>query len=243
MRASAAAAALILDCDGVIVESEELHRIAYNATWTAHELGFEWTRAEYAAMQNSVGGGKEKLKWYLDTAEAWPIDMHDEAIRTKFVADLHSDKTRRYVKRAMEGVPARRGVLRLIDEAFERDVVVAVASAASRPAVEAVLRGALGEERVGRLACILAGDDVERKKPYPDIYEKVVAIVDVPRDQCVVVEDSLVGVKAAVAAALKVVVTYTDYTVDQDFSEADAVYRHLGEVGDEVVVTIDELFR
>eukprot|EP00171_Calliarthron_tuberculosum_P002337 IDg2337t1 len=216
-HASTAPAALILDCDGVIVESEELHRIAYNATWKAHELGFQWGVSEYASMQNSVGGGKEKLKWYLDTNGAWPAYLQDANARRDFITMLHKDKT-------------------------ARGVVVAVASAASRPAVEVVLRGSLGAQRVDRLACVLAGDDVERKKPHPDIYNAAVKRVGVERDRCVVVEDSLVGVRAAVAAGLRVFVTHTDYTADQDFSDATAVFPDLGEPGDKYLVTIDTLF-
>lgn len=244
VHASAAPAALILDCDGVIVESEELHRVAYNETWDANNLGFNWSREEYAAMQNSVGGGKEKLLWYLDSRNAWPdsFDRENGSARVEFVTKLHKDKTTRYVARAERGVPARPGVIRLVDSAFERGVAIAVASAASRPSVEAVLRGALGKHRVDRLACLLAGDDVARKKPHPDIYLAARERVDVPPERCVVVEDSLVGVRAAVAARLRVIVTHTEYTADQDFADAAAVFPNLGEQGDEHLVTVDSLF-
>ena len=58
--------ALIFDCDGVILESEELHRIAYNAAFKHFDVRcngelVEWTEDYYNMLQNKVGGGKPKV--------------------------------------------------------------------------------------------------------------------------------------------------------------------------------------
>lgn len=243
LRASAGApAALILDCDGVIVESEELHRKAYNATWSAFDLGFEWSSPFYGELQNAVGGGRAKMQWYFDR-EGWPARASSETERNALLDELVSAKTAIYLDRISHGVPARPGITRVIDEALSRGVPVAVASAANRAACHAVLAGTLGEERVGRLAFVLAGDDIARKKPFPDIYAASVERLGVPGGACVVVEDSLIGVQAAVAAGLAVAVTYTAYTKDQDFTQAAAVFPSLGgpDAPDDKLVGLDEL--
>lgn len=64
--------------------------------------------------------------------------------------------------------------------------------------------------------CIL-GDDVAAKKPDPMIYNTARERIGLPADKCVVVEDSLVGLRAAVGANMKCVITYTSSTEDQDF--------------------------
>lgn len=239
---ASASRALILDCDGVIVESEELHRLAYNATWERFSLGFSWDASLYGELQNAAGGGRAKLVWYFDS-RGWPARAQTPAARARLLDELTAAKTDAYLARVAEGVPARPGVARVIDEACARGVRVAVASAASRPACRAALRGALGEERVGRLAFVLAGDDVERKKPAGDIYEAAVERLGVPADECVVVEDSLIGVQAASAAGIAVAVTHTAYTRGQDFSLAAAVYPSLGgpEAPDDRLIVLDEL--
>ncbi|KAJ1468329.1 hypothetical protein T484DRAFT_1855681 [Baffinella frigidus] len=68
--------ALLFDCDGVIVETEELHRLAYNGAFK--ELGctvggkqVEWIPKYYDVLQNTVGGGKPKMKWSFGN-EGWP---------------------------------------------------------------------------------------------------------------------------------------------------------------------------
>eukprot|EP00959_Pyramimonas_sp_CCMP1952_P373897 7830316-Pyramimonas_sp.AAC.2 len=69
--------ALLFDCDGVIVETEELHRLAYNGAFKKFQLTVaalgrfhltpkgepvEWTVDYYEVLANTVGGGKPKMK-------------------------------------------------------------------------------------------------------------------------------------------------------------------------------------
>ena len=62
--------ALVFDCDGVILESEDLHRTAYNATFEhfgvrcpGEKAVVEWTTEFYDVLQNQIGGGKPKMRW------------------------------------------------------------------------------------------------------------------------------------------------------------------------------------
>jgi len=60
--------ALIFDCDGVILESEELHRVAYNAAFAHFDVKIdgqtvEWSPKYYDMLSNTVGGGKAKMRW------------------------------------------------------------------------------------------------------------------------------------------------------------------------------------
>ncbi len=71
--------ALLFDCDGVIVETEELHRLAYNGAFEAFGLKIDgapivWDTAYYDKLQNTVGGGKPKMKWHFTTTTGgrWP---------------------------------------------------------------------------------------------------------------------------------------------------------------------------
>lgn len=64
--------ALIFDCDGVIVESEGIHREAYNAAFQHFNVvcpgtsgPLVWTEEFYDMLQNKVGGGKPKMRWYF----------------------------------------------------------------------------------------------------------------------------------------------------------------------------------
>ena len=71
--------------------------------------------------------------------------------------------------------------------------------------------------RLAKLDCVIAGDDVANKKPDPEIYDLAAKRLGVDRGACVVVEDSLVGLRAAKAAGMRCVVTYTASTAREDF--------------------------
>ncbi len=64
--------ALVFDCDGVILESEDLHRRAYNAAFHHFNVccpqspePLVWTSEFYDELQNQIGGGKPKMRWYI----------------------------------------------------------------------------------------------------------------------------------------------------------------------------------
>lgn len=238
--------ALIFDCDGVIVESEELHRISYNQCWEAEKLGFEWDTAFYEMLQNSIGGGKEKMRWYFNKY-GWPDGQPADVAslvesREALISHLHKEKTRMYKDLILSGdAKVRPGVLRLMDEAAARGLKLAICSAANAEAVHLVLDQLVGQERLAKFDLILAGDVVQKKKPDPMIYNVAREKLGVAVEDCVVIEDSQIGLQAGVDAGMKVVITHTPYTASQEFIGAMAVYPALEqENGD--MVTVDSLF-
>ena len=80
---------------------------------------------------------------------------------------------------------------------------------------------------------IIAGDDVSNKKPNPEIYNVAAERLGLAKEQCVVVEDSMVGLRAAKAAGMRCVITYTDQTAAEDFygAGADAKMLDFGAAG------------
>ncbi len=107
---------------------------------------------------------------------------------------------------------------------------MAIASTSAEKSVRAVLRHVVGDDSYARCH-VFAGDVVAHKKPAPDIYLKVLGDLRLEPDECVVVEDSGIGVEAAVAAGLTVLVTVSSYTHDDDFSHAAVVLPNLGDPG------------
>ena len=78
---------------------------------------------------------------------------------------------------------------------------------------------------------LIAGSEaVERKKPAPDVYLWALDRLGLAAGNCVAIEDSNLGLRAALAAGLTTVVTVSDYTAEDDFTGASAVVSNLGEV-------------
>lgn len=204
--------ALLFDCDGVILETEELHRLAYNAAFKAAELTIngkpvEWSVEYYDVLQNTVGGGKPKMFFHFrNTTGAFPMQGDKPAPVTpedqKALIDaLQAHKTDIYREFIEEKAVCRPGVLELMDEALADPMIaVGVCSASTKEAVTKVLDVTLGPERLSKLNVCILGDDVSEKKPNPMIYNVARERLGVPSDRCVVVEDSLVGLRAAKGA-------------------------------------------
>jgi HAD superfamily hydrolase (TIGR01509 family) len=204
--------ALLFDCDGVILETEELHRLAYNAAFKAADLTIEgepvdWSVAYYDVLQNTVGGGKPKMFFHFrNTTAQFPMAGDKPAPATQeeqqsLIDDLQEHKTNIYRDFIEEKAVPRPGVIELMDEALaDPTIAVGVCSASTKAAVQKVLAVTLGEERQSKLDVCILGDDVAEKKPNPMIYNVARERIGIDKDRCVVIEDSMVGLRAAKAA-------------------------------------------
>lgn len=218
--------ALIFDVDGTLSETEELHRRAFNHTFEAFALGWQWDRPTYRDLIR-VPGGKERLTHYVRS-------NHPEIVRSgrleTLVGHTHAFKASVYAEMTQGGqAKLRPGVERLLREARDANIRLAIATTTSVSNVELLLKGTLGPEAIGWFEVICGGDVVENKKPAPDVYERVLREMTLRPDQCVAFEDSEPGLTAAVGAGLVTVVTPAEYTAHGNFERAALVVDNLGE--------------
>ncbi len=237
--AARAPSALVLDCDGVLADTERYgHLPAFNQMFAEFGLPVRWSAADYAEKLR-IGGGKERLASLLTpefvAAAGLPADAGGQQAA---IAAWHRRKTAIYTGLIASGaVPARPGVARLIAEALAAGWVVAVASTSAGPSVLATLEHAVGAEHA-RAVTVFAGDIVPHKKPAPDIYLLALRSLGLPADRVVVVEDSRNGLLAATGAGLTCMITVNDYTAGEDFSQAALVISSLGDPGGERTVVL-----
>jgi beta-phosphoglucomutase-like phosphatase (HAD superfamily) len=76
---------------------------------------------------------------------------------------------------------------------------------------------------------IATDESVQNKKPAPDIYLYVLEKMGLLAQECLVLEDSVQGLQAALGAGIPTLITVNDYTQQQNFNGALAVVNHLGE--------------
>jgi HAD superfamily hydrolase (TIGR01509 family) len=163
------------------------------------------------------------LHHFRNTVKAFPSVGSRPAPATPdqqqaLIDDLQEWKTNHFKKLLATEAKARPGVLELMDEALaDPRIAVGVCSASSKEAAVKTLDITLGSDRVGRLDVCILGDDVSKRKPDPEIYVEAGKRLGLPSERCVVVEDSLVGLRAAVAANMRCIITYTSSTASMDF--------------------------
>jgi HAD superfamily hydrolase (TIGR01509 family) len=145
------------------------------------------------------------------------------------VADLHAAKAKHYLDILAErGIPLRPGVERLMTEAREAGLRLAIATTTTPANVTALLESIL-PGKLDWFEVIGAGDVVPAKKPASDIYRYVLNELRLEPDRCLAFEDSELGLRSSLGAGLKTIVTVNPYTTGQDFTGAALVIDNLGE--------------
>jgi len=219
--------ALIFDVDGTLADTErDGHRVAFNCAFADAGLNWEWSIDRYGQLL-STAGGKERLQRYLQEDQPDYVPLPD--VQT-WAAQMHQTKTLHYKELVQAGVmPLRPGVKRLIHEARQAGIRLAIATTSAPANVIALLSTNLDPDSPTWFDVIAAGDMVPAKKPAPDVYFYALEKLGLPPASCLAIEDSRQGLIAATSAGLKTVITTSHYTQQEDFKEAALVLNHLGE--------------
>jgi HAD superfamily hydrolase (TIGR01509 family) len=219
--------ALLFDVDGTLADTEkDGHRVAFNLAFEKAGLDWNWDEALYGELL-AVTGGKERIRFYLDK---FNTDFEKPENFDEFVKGLHESKTDFYTKLLGEGaIPLRPGVERLINEARESGMRMAVVTTTTPANVTALLESTLGPDSESWFEVIAAGDIVPAKKPAPDIYDWALEQMNLKPEEAIAFEDSANGIKSSTGANVKTIITINDYTQEDDFSDADLVLDHMGE--------------
>ncbi len=196
--------ALVFDFDGLIVDTESSDLRAWQEIYADHgaELDLQVWAQVIGTQENDFD----------------PI-AHLELVRGARVDRNRLSATQ--VQRRLELTavqPLLPGVIDLVACARGQGIKVAIASSSSRVWVEGHVeqRGILG-----RFDCICCREDVDRTKPYPDLYLSALTCLGVSAAETVALEDSPNGIAAARAAGLYVVALPNPVTAGLDLSAAD----------------------
>ena len=211
--------ALIFDVDGTLANTEQGgHLRAFNEAFKLLNMDWHWDDATYTNLLQ-VTGGKERIAHYMTPLRG--------LLSKADIVKIHQLKTDIFVGYVAQGcVSIRTGIERLVDEALECGLRLAIATTTSLQNVEAILAGG---SMSSKFEVIGAGDVVKNKKPAGDIYQYVLDELKLSADECIVFEDSAVGFASASAVGLKTVVTLSEYTKASVFDGALVVVDHLGE--------------
>jgi len=219
--------AIIFDVDGTLADTEDAHRIAFNKAFTENHLDWNWDVALYGKLLK-VTGGKERIKYFIETCLP---DFRKPADYEGFVKNLHLVKTGHYTTLLREGrIPMRPGIKQLISDARQAGIVLAIATTTSPENISTLLQQGLGADSESWFAVIGCGDIVPHKKPAPDIYHWVLERLRLNASDCIALEDSENGLRSGLAAGIRTFVIINNYTRNQNFAGAAAVFDDLSDL-------------
>lgn len=213
---------VIFDMDGVIVDTEPVHRYAYYQQFS--ELKIEVSEEIYTSLTGfSTRNTFQKLK------KLFPID-HD-------VEDLIQRK-RNIFNDAFDNkqdLELLEGVEKLIKELHTNGIQLIVASSASKVTINRVFTRFNLHQYFSH---IVSGEDFPNSKPHPAIFEFAASLSIAPKENCIVIEDSTNGIIAAKAAGIYCIGYNSLHSKLQDLSLADLVINHFEELNSEKIMQL-----
>ncbi len=227
--------ALLFDVDGTLADTEpQGHLPAYNEAFRELGLNWRWSPELYRELL-LLPGGKERIVEYLRQYDP-ALGEHRSEIEhdaKAWVERVHKIKSRYFRRLVSTGkVTLRSGVRRLIVDADQSGLRLAIVTNASRSSLEPFLEYTLGKELSERIDFIISGEQVAHKKPAPDLYRLALIKLGLRASECIALEDSGMGLVAATSAGIPTLVTVNEDTRHHVFEDAVLVVDKLGEPDD-----------
>ena len=224
--------AIIFDFDGVIADAEPIHLKAFQEVLS--EEGINLSNKDYYDKYLA-----------LDDKTCFAMVLKDRGIDfdRALIDALMLRKSGYYDKFIRENLVIFPGVVDFIKKAYGK-YALAIASGALRHEIEFILECA-GIRKEFNI--IVSADDVENCKPNPEVFVKVLERINnlgpsksgiIHPSECLVIEDSIAGIKAAHSAGMKCLAVTNSYSPEK-LSEADMIVKSLEEVK---IEDIEKLF-
>ncbi|MFL9844021.1 HAD family hydrolase [Flavobacterium rhizosphaerae] len=214
---------VIFDMDGVIVDTEPLHHAAYYEHF--RHLNIDVSAEMYASFT-----GLSTINTYQKLKETFALE-HD-------IEDLVGYKRKFFnaIFDTHEALGLLPGVLTLIQDLYANGMQLVLASSASKVTIKRVF----GRFELHQyFTHTVSGEDFPKSKPDPAIFIEAARLAGTPVSECIVIEDSTNGIKAAKDAGIYCIAYKSANTKPQDLSLAKKVINHFDELNYNIVHNLD----
>ena len=206
--------AVLFDMDGVLIDTEPLHRKAYYKMFS--DVGINVNDNLYASFtgQSTINICRRLVDHFrLKQSPNELVRMKRENYKYHFYSD--------------SGLALINGVLDLIQDYTANGLKLVVASSASMDGINQIF------ERFDLntyFSAKFSGADLKQSKPHPEIFLKAADSTGFSKDHCMVIEDSTNGIKAANAAGIFCVGYRSKHSTGQDYTLANKVVNNFEDI-------------
>ncbi|MCX7918150.1 MAG: HAD family phosphatase [bacterium] len=212
--------AVIFDMDGIIIDSEPLQMIAINQVMA--QWNIQLSEIEFQKMI-----GRKLADDFSEIQRQYHIPVDYATFAQQKRAAYHSILAKNLVE-----MP---GLSPLLERLLAAKFRLAVASSSVRTDVDMVLTGLNIKDK---FEVIASGDEVKEGKPNPALFLLAASRLNLPPSNCVAIEDSNPGLRAAKDAGMKCIIVPHQHTRNQDFSRADIIVDSLDAISIELIQTL-----
>ena len=206
---------LFLGSIGVLAETSDIQRRAYNAALAEAGVPWAWNPDTYRSLLG-MSGGQDRLRMLADATNT---ELDDATI-----ISIHGRKTEIACAEVVATpVGLRPGVAEVVAHALDNGVRLGLVTTTYMPNIEAIAEAAGDALPLDRFDVVVSRDDVARGKPAPDAYLRALEITGADPATTVAIEDTAASALAAQGAGLRTIVVPGRLTDDQVIVGADAV--------------------
>ncbi len=204
--------AVIFDLDGLMVDSTPLQQQASRKFLES-----------FGKLHYSNRSGREGMR-IIDIISEYK-DIYN---LPGSLEELYHKRQQIYFEIAKEQLELFPDLLPLLEKLQQKKLKLAIATSGDRDYIELLFKKF--PQLLKFLPVVTTSEDVQRGKPYPDVYLKTAEKLGVVPNSCIVLEDSMTGVAAAKAANMQVICIPNKHYPEADYSQADRSFNSLGEV-------------
>ena len=213
---------VIFDMDGVIIDSEPLHRKSYYLMF--EELNIDVSEDLYSSFKGMATMPIcEKICDFFSLNQS-PQKLVDT--KRKYFSGLFKKGYKLHLIK---------GVLELIKHYYENGITLVLASSASMENIEMIFKKF---DLNQYFQAKISGADLKESKPNPEIFIRATELSRNSKEDCMVIEDATNGIRAAKSAGLFCVAYNGDDSKSQDYSKADLVINNFENIYIEKLKTL-----
>ena len=201
--------AIIFDMDGVIADTEPLHFLSVKKV--VKELGYDLDEEFFFRFAG------------ISEYDTWIRIIKEYDIKEK-IEDLMKRRRKYLVDLISERLFPNPGLYELISDVKKNSLKIALVTSTNKENMQRILNKLNVDFDIK-----ISGDDVKRLKPDPECYNKALNSLGLSADECIVIEDTPIGIKAAKDAKIKVIGITTTLPAEKLF-EADKIINTLKEL-------------
>ena len=206
--------AVIFDMDGVIVNSEPLHHLAYKKMFEEFKLDVSNSLYESFTGQSTYSICEQLCEIFDLKVDANALVLSK---RKHFKIIFENDSSFEMID----------GAMNLIKDYFENNLTLVLASSASMTNIERIFKKF---DLNKFFKAKISGADLKESKPNPEIFIKAAKLSDFKKEECIVIEDSTSGIAAAKSAQIYCVGYDSLNSKNQNYDKANLVINNFKEI-------------
>ena len=195
--------ALLFGSIGVLAETSEIQRQAYNQSFEEHGLDWYWNIANYCELLKTPGG-KRRLKDFSN------VSLPDDVIDS-----IHDRKESIFSEQLKSDLSPRDGVADCIRVCRQKDIKIGFITTTSQRNIESLAQALDQHVDFEQFDLITTKSDVGKEKPNGEVYKFALSKIEVSAEKTIAIEDTEINQQAALENEIQCYLFAGEYATTQ----------------------------